>query len=224
MHEIKKDILKKLSETKKARYSDLKRKNLEGNIFSYHLKTLVKEGYVIQKESSYTLTAEGKHFVDRISFINFKERIQPKIVTVIILKKGNKFLLYKRNKQPFFGHTGFPYGKIHLEERMIDAASRELTEKSGLTAKLKYRGHAYFTIHDETELVSSMLCYVFTGNQITGDLLTAFPSGECYWGSFDDIPKNKLLPGVIQMERLIKKHITGIFFEEYFLNTTEEGR
>jgi ADP-ribose pyrophosphatase YjhB (NUDIX family)/predicted transcriptional regulator len=194
MHEIQKEILKKLSETKKARYSDLKRKDVEGNIFSYHLKSLMKEEYVTQKERGYVLTPKGKHFVDRVSSHNFNERIQPKIVTVVILKKGNKYLLYKRNKQPFFEHTGFPYGKIHLEERIGDAALRELTEKSGLTAKLKYRGHAYFTIHDEVDLVSSMICYVFTGNQISGELLKEFPSGVCYWGSLTDIAKNKLLP------------------------------
>jgi ADP-ribose pyrophosphatase YjhB (NUDIX family)/predicted transcriptional regulator len=222
MHEIQKEILRKLSETKKARYSDLKRKDVEGNIFTYHLKGLIKEEYIIQKDRGYILTSKGKHLVDRVSTQNFNERIQPKIVTVVILKKGNKYLLYKRNKQPFFGHTGFPYGKVHLEERMQDAASRELTEKSGLQAKLKYRGHVYFTIHDEAELVSSMICYVFTGSQIKGEILKEFPSGECYWGSMDDIPKNKLLPGVIQMERLVKKHTTGIFFEEYFLNTTDE--
>ena len=222
MHKIRTEILKKLSETKKPRYSELKRKDLEGNVFSYHLKALIQEGYVIQKEGGYMLTPKGKHLADRSSYDSFSERIQPKIVTVIIIKKGNQHLLYQRKKEPFFNHVGFPYGKIHLEEQMVEAASRELTEKSGLTAKLKYRGHAYFTIHDETELVSSMLAYVFTGTQVKGELLEEFPSGTCFWGKLEDYPKNNLLPGVVQMEKLVKENPSGIFFEEYFLNTTDE--
>jgi ADP-ribose pyrophosphatase YjhB (NUDIX family)/predicted transcriptional regulator len=222
MHEIRREILKKLSETKKARYSELKRKGLEGNVFSYHLKALIMEGYIIQKDGAYTLTSKGKHLADRVSPADFKERIQPKIITVIIIKKGDEYLLYQRKKQPFFGYVGFPYGKIHLEERIGEAAERELTEKSGFQAKLKYRGHAYFTVHDETELVSSMLCHVFTGTQAEGELLKEFPSGTCFWGKLGDFPKNKLLPGVIQMENLVKENPSKMFFGEYFLNTSDE--
>jgi ADP-ribose pyrophosphatase YjhB (NUDIX family)/predicted transcriptional regulator len=222
MHEIQKEILKKLSEHKKATYSTLKRKDLEGNIFNYHLKVTIKEKYVKHKEKEYSLTAKGKHFVDRVSSVNFSERIQPKIITVVILKKGNKYLLYKRKKQPFLDQVGFVHGKIHLEERVVDAASRELSEKSGLQAKLKYRGHMYMTIHDEMELVSSMMCYIYTGNNITGELFKDFPKGECYWGSLETVPTHKLFPGITHMLRLIQKHPTDIFFEEYSLNTTDE--
>ncbi len=222
MHEIRREILKKLSETKKSRFSELKRKELEGNLFNYHLKGLVQDGYVIQKAGAYILTPKGKHLADRVSMTDFTERIQPKIITVIILKKGDKYLLYQWKKQPFIDHIGFPYGKIHIEERIAEAALRELAEKSGLRAKLKYRGHVYFTVHDETELVSSMLCHVFTGTQIEGELLKEFPSGTCFWGKLTDVPTRNLLPGVIQMERLVKEHPTGNFFGEYFLNTTDE--
>jgi len=222
MHEIRKEILKKLSQTKGARFSEIKGKNLEGNVFNYHLKALIQEGYIIHDKRSYILTPKGKHFSDRVSNTDFNERVQPKIITVIIIKKGDKYLLYQRKKQPFFDKVGFPYGKIHLEERIGEAASRELTEKSGLQAKLKYRGHVYFTVHDETELVSSMLCHVFTGTQVKGGFLKEFPSGTCFWGKLDDYYKNKLLPGVIQMEGLVKENQSKMFFDEYFLNTSDD--
>lgn len=222
MHEIQKEILKKLSNTKKARYSELKRKDLEGNVFSYHLKSLIKENYITQKDDGYGLSPKGKHLADRVSYINFNERIQPKIVTMVVLKNNGKYLLYKRKKQPFFGYVGFPYGKIHLDERIGDAASRELTEKSGLKAGLKYRGHVHLTVHDETELISSMICYVFTGDKITGELLKEFPSGECYWGRLEDVVKNRLQPGAVKIQKLLENNPKGIFFEEYFLNTSEE--
>jgi ADP-ribose pyrophosphatase YjhB (NUDIX family) len=223
MHEIQKQILKKLSESKKARYSELKRKDLEGNIFSYHLKTLMKQGYVIHKDTLYSLTSKAKQLVDRLSYDTLTERMQPKIITTLILEKDGKYLLYKRKKEPFIDHVCFPYGKIHLEERLGDAAIRELAEKTGLHAKLKYRGHIYLTVHDETELVSSMVCNIFTGSHITGNLKTHTKVGECFWGELKDIPKSKILPGVLHIVKLLKENKNQIFFAEYFLNTTSEN-
>ncbi len=222
MHQIQSNILSKLSEAKSARYSDLKQTNMEGNVFTYHLKKLVREGYVLQRNQIYLLSPKGKLFADRVSHTDFKERIQPKIITAIIIKNKNKYLLYKRKKQPFFDHVGFPYGKIHLDERIHDAAQRELKEKAALDATLKYRGHIYVTVHDETELVSSMLCHVFTGKLNSGVIKTDLTDTKCFWGKLEDFPRSKLLPGVIQMERLVKENLSKIFFEEYFLNTTED--
>ena len=223
MHEIQKQIIKKLSETKNARYSELKRKDLEGNVFSYHLKVLIKEGYVVHKDTTYSLTPKGKHLVDMVSLDTLKnERIQPKIVTTIILEKDGKYLLYRRKKEPFLDHVCFPYGKIHLEERLSEAATRELEEKTGLQAKLKYRGHVYLTIHDEMDLVSNMLCHIFSGTQIKGELKTNILGGQCFWGKLEDITKNKILPGAPQMAKLLEENKSGIFFDEFFLNTTDE--
>lgn len=222
MHPIQRDILKVLSLNKEAKYSTLKGNKLEGNTFSYHLKSLLKDGYIKKKDIIYSLTPKGKLFVDKRSSKGFIERIQPKIITAIVLKNGNKYLLYKRKKEPFFNHIGLPHGKIHLEEKIKDAALRELEEKTGLKAKLRYRGHIYVTVHDETELVSSMLCHIFSGTQIEGDLHKEFSSGECFWSSIDEFKNNELLPGTKQILKLTKDNPNSIFFEEYFLNITDE--
>jgi ADP-ribose pyrophosphatase YjhB (NUDIX family) len=223
MHHIQKHILKKLSLSKKDRYADLKPRGVESNLFVYHLKALIREGYVISKDESYRLSAGGKLYADRVSFESFQERIQPKIVTILVIKNSDKYLLYRRRRQPFIGRIGFPYGKIHLEEHLDDAASRELNEKTGLETKLTHRGMVYITVHDETELVSHMLCHVFSGQNPSGELRTDTSIGECFWDKLESIPTKKLIPGVKEIAKLLKKKPSSkLFFAEYFLNTSED--
>ncbi|MDO8638731.1 MAG: NUDIX domain-containing protein, partial [Candidatus Daviesbacteria bacterium] len=144
MHPIKRQILYQLITNPFLPFSKLKSKEIESNLFIYHLKQLILEGLVKKKaDGKYELTSEGIGFTDRLSLSNFKPRIQPKIITLIVCQnKNGEFLLYKRGKQPFLGYTGFPYGKIHLGEKITQAAERELKEKTGLFAKLNHRGNA----------------------------------------------------------------------------------
>lgn len=217
MHEIQKHILKKLSSVDKARYGELKPRTVEGNQFVYHLRTLMRNGYVRNSGGVYSLASLGQQLVDRMSFKTFKERIQPKVVSIIALKDGNEYLFYKRNRLPFLGRVGFPYGKIHLEERILDAAHRELLEKTNLRATLKHRGVVYLTVHNETELVVHMLCHVFTGTDPEGELRSDTTFGGCFWSSMKDIPEKSLIPGVKQIIKHLERD-KQFFFAEYFLN------
>lgn len=222
MHFVQSHILKKLSLSPKARYADLKPQSIESNLFSYHLKTLMKEGLISGNQEKYSLTSKGKSFVDRVSFETFRERIQPKIVTLLVLENNKgEYLLYKRKRAPFIDHIGFPYGKIHMEERIEEAAERELEEKAGLKGDLKHRGEVYISVYDETELISHMLCHVFTTKKYSGTLKTDTTIGQCFWGKIEHIPPKDLIPGVKQVIQLLKKNKT-LFFAEYFLNVYED--
>jgi len=221
MHEIQKHILKKLSLVKNTRYSDLKPKTVDGNLFVYHLKKLTKENYLSSLNGNYKLTPKGKNFSDRMSFEMFQERIQPKIVTLLVIENKGNYLLYRRKRSPFIGSVGFPYGKIHLEEHIAEAAERELKEKTGLSANLHHKGEVYLTIYNEAELITQMLCHIFTGKNPCGELRTNSSVGDVFWGKIEEVTKDKLIPGVKQIAKLIKKN-KGSFFAEYFLNANEE--
>jgi len=221
MHEIQKHIFKKLSLVKSARYAGLKPKTVDGNLFVYHLKKLIKEKYIVSENESYRLTPKGKNLVDRVSFEIFQERIQPKIVTLLVIENKGNYLLYRRKRSPFIGSIGFPYGKIHLEEHIAEAAERELKEKTGLSANLRHRGEVYLAVYDEAELITHMLCHIFTGKNPSGELKTDSPMGDVFWGKIEDMTSNKLIPGVKQIAKLLKKN-RGQFFAEYFINANEE--
>jgi len=222
LHELQAHILKTLTLVGAARYSELKPASVESNAFMYHLKKLVVLGYVYKRGATYHLSASGKRYADRTTLASFKERVQPKIVTMIVIKntKG-EHLLFTRKRQPFLGKTGFPYGKTHLEERVHEAAERELREKTGLSSSLTYRGDVYLHICDEGDLITHMLCHVFEGKDATGTLMQPDDVGEAQWKKIDEVKSDKLLPGTKHIKKLLSRS-NNLFFEEYFLNTTEE--
>lgn len=234
MHEIRHHILKKLSQNPRATYSDLRPIVVQSNAFAYHLKTLKEEGLLTETVSKvdnkkwYSLSTKGKLYVDKISFDITGERIQPKIVNLLVIQKGkNEYLFYTRKRTPFIDHIGFPYGKIHLEERIHNAALRELHEKTGLNVPLRHVGDTYIAVHDEDELISHMLCHIFLGTvSTTGpmrekkeDAFIEVKPG-CFWSTLEAIPASKRIPGVTEIEHLIRSlnpDKPERFFEEFFL-------
>lgn len=196
MHELQLEILSQLTLNSQLRYNRLKPPLLESNHFVYHLRRLISAGLVGKSGLHYGLTPAGQRYADRLSLQPPRgPRIQPKIVTLLACENNRgDWLLYRRKKQPFFGLIGFPYGKIHLEEHISDAALRELKEKTGLTARLKHVGNIYLSVYEEGELISHMLAHVFYGRGPRGELLADSPIGQCFFAPVGDLNQD-FMPG-----------------------------
>lgn len=164
-HHIQLTILRQMLTQPTARYSDLKPKNLEANLFMYHLKLLIKQDLIEKQDKHYGLTRRGKRFADRATLDDMRIRIQPKLVAITALKRADgKWLLLERKHQPFLHHKGFPSGKIRFGESLQQAATRELQDKSGLTdVPLTLRGNIVMRFMDEQEVVNHIVGYVFYG-------------------------------------------------------------
>ncbi len=68
MHRLQQHILHQLILNERQRYADLKPAEVEGNLFMYHLRCLMKNGHVEKcPDGRYRLAAEGKTYVDRLS-------------------------------------------------------------------------------------------------------------------------------------------------------------
>ncbi len=205
MHSYENYILHRLALSDRRRFSELKPKGAESNLFIYHLKNLIKSGLVKKLDQGYSLTTAGERYVDKLSLADLRVRFQPKIVTVILCKnKHGEYLVYRRKRQPFFGMECFPYGKIHFGETIAGAANRELLEKTGVTARLTHRGDAYLTVRKNGELVSHMLCHVFIGTNPTGELLAESDIGACAWKDPRQIKAKDLIPGFFGIFRYAK--------------------
>ncbi|MBP9669116.1 MAG: NUDIX domain-containing protein [Candidatus Pacebacteria bacterium] len=217
MHLIQKHVLKALSRTKRLRYSDLKPPRIEGNQFSYHLKTLVRHGYIKHSNGQYVLTTKGVHFTTGVNFEHFFVRAQPKIVTLAVCENDqHEFLLYTRGKQPFLGQVGFPYGKTHLGESVQASAERELQEKTGFKATLTQKGIVYVLVTDaQDEIVVHMLCHVFYGNRIHTAKDAAPTLEKVQWLSKKEIADTNCMPGVEDILRVaLSEKKGGLLFEE----------
>jgi ADP-ribose pyrophosphatase YjhB (NUDIX family) len=217
MHPIQKQILYRLITNPCLPYSKIKPSEIEGNLFMYHLKLLIQQGLVQKRPNGkYELTAEGNLFADKASLQNLQPRSQPKIITLIVCQnKQGEFLLYRRKHQPLIGLIGFPYGKIHLGETILQAATRELQEKTGLSAKLTHRGETYLTTYKDQELISQIFCHVFVGQNLQGELTADSEIGECFWAKNTKFNSDKFIPGFLDICALIKKPSDRLFFEEF---------
>lgn len=214
LHQYERQILKKFIFAKKPRYRDLKLKDIESNLFVYHLKKLIRDGYINKTLGGYELTAFGHHYIDRLSLLSFEPRLQPKITTLIILKnKKEEYLLCKRKRQPFYGLISFPYGKIHFGEKVKEAAQRELREKTGLLANLFHRGDAYLKIFKNDKLIIHMLCHIFSADYPDDVLIVESETDSYFWEKINNIDKNKTMPGFYEILNLVSKSKNKFFIE-----------
>lgn len=151
MHIVQSKILDKLTYAKTLRYSQMKPEKTESNLFSYHLKSLIKDRYIEKTENGeYTLSSKGKSYVDKISHRSLKVRQQPKIITLLdLVNDKGETMLYRRKHQPYIGMLAFPTGKLHMYESVLDAANREVKEKLEFSeVSLRHRGIVYVTVRD----------------------------------------------------------------------------
>lgn len=151
---------------KVARFRDLRPPRTDTNLFSYHLKALMKSGYIIKLETGYTLSRLGLIYVDRLSNDKVSIREQPKIITMLVLTNARKeILLQQRRKQPFIGCWTLPHGKLHMDDTSIhEAAQREAKEKLGIqNLDVKHAGNGYIRVTSDGEQLTAALAHVFKG-------------------------------------------------------------
>lgn len=189
------------------RYSELKPKELEANLFMYHLKELMKMGLVEKLEKRYTLTQAGRSTATRFSIREQSIRVMPSTITVLALRSSNgNWLLYRRKRQPYINALGFPSGKIHLGDKLIDAAYRELDEKCGYTAdevSLNYRGVFNLVEKAEGEIKNHVIGHVWHG-VVDDKRIFENHAGETFWGNWQEYPYEDFIPGFREIVEALK--------------------
>lgn len=212
-HTIQKHIISVLLYQKHARFRDLRPPRTDTNLFSYHLKVLIKEQFVEKSDAGYTLSIKGLTYVDRISTTQkMTIRAQPKIITMLIVQNSEgDVLLQKRNKQPYIDTWTLPYGKLHVDDISVShAAAREALEKVGVqNAPVEQAGECYIRVFYEEETIMTTLAHVFRFEY--EDIKT---SHTLQWFRPHKIGQLNLAPAV---EKIIARTFfrDTFFFEEY---------
>lgn len=217
-HNIQRKILRELVKEESRRFSDIKPKNIESNLFMYHLRQLTGAGLVDKLNNGlYSLTTEGRQYCDRSNLDSMSLRLQPKQITVLVVSNGeDKFLVLKRLHVPYMNYTGFPSGKIHYGEKMGDSAHRELHEKTGLeNMRLTLRGNLMMRFLDKEtdEIVSHVNAYVFSG--VLKDKYSTYKSEffETYLQTKDKLFGKRVFKGHKEILENLEKS-KNYFFED----------
>jgi ADP-ribose pyrophosphatase YjhB (NUDIX family) len=163
-HHIQRHIMGVLMYQESARFRDLRPPRTDTNLFSYHLKVLIKSGIVAKTDSGYSLSQDGLTYVDRVSSAKMVIRTQPKIITMLLIQNSEgDVLLQIRNKQPFINTWTLPYGKLHIDDMTTaHAAQREAKEKLELVGQdIRHAGDAYIRVYNSDELLSTTMAHIF---------------------------------------------------------------
>lgn len=192
MHHIQKHILKTLCYCKWARFRDMKPRNVDSNLYNYHLKLLMKADMVEKVDGKgYRLSPDGLKFVDHVSIEKFEPRWQPKLLTkVVSINSDNEILLWPKHKQPFIGRWSLPSGKMHYDDASLEVAVlREIRYFSPDPPQdLQHRGIVEYQAYIRGKVVSHTLAHIFTAKIDTIDHATTQRKPLDTLGSLDMSP------------------------------------
>lgn len=211
MHNIQKTILDRLMSATIKRFSELKPSHVESNLFQYHLRHIIKEGYVEKVEGGYTLSPKGLYYADRHSASLRTVREQPKVITIVALRNSlGQVLLTQKLNQPFIGRYNLPAGKLHTGESIDQAAVRELQEKTAFVdIPLNHISTIHARISMNSELVSEYVAFVYHG--VTGQSVDG-----AIWHDVDQSGDYELAPSVSEILQTLN-HI-GPLLQEIEIN------
>lgn len=214
-HHIQRDIVKRLLLAEYVRFSVLKPKGLESNLFMYHLKQLIADGLVQKAEPGYTLTPLGKQFVGRVNLESLKIRVQPKILSILMVHRADgKWLLLERLHQPRLHTVGFPSGKLHFGESLLEGAQRELYEKCNLTdVDLSLKGEFILRTYRNGDIEQHMVGHVFYADvDDTVQVVHEVELFKSFWGDEAELFGENVFAGHQILLDQIMRHPTGHYF------------
>lgn len=210
-HKIQKHIIDSLMYQKTARFGELRPPRTDTNLFTYHLKRLVKLGLVEVVEDGYTLGAQGLAYIQPHS----------KIMTLFVIQNGDgDILLEKQTRQPFIDIWTLPRGTVRAEDSSLkEAAQREVAEKLHLTdQEIEHAGDCYIRVHAKGLPLSTTLAHVFRFYK--DDIET---DDGIMWARPHKLRDFALAPAVEEiMARTFFKD--PFYFEEYTINWCQISR
>ena len=185
-------ILRRLSASEPLRFAELNTDNVPSDQFSYHLRQLIKLGFIKKTpDNYYQLSNRGKSrchllYPNKNGFIE-----QGFLATRIVLPKVEQgktyFLVQERQLVPYKHTYGTPGNKIYFGEDVEAAAVRTMEEQTGLTCDMTLRGIRHLKDEYEGVCMQDKYFFIFLASKPRGSLITFGRSGENVWMTYDEI-------------------------------------
>lgn len=216
LHHIQKSILDILATTESSRYSDLKPNDMDGNIFSYHLKQLIGGHYVIKNDDgSYRLTIKGKEYIVH----RYEDTLtQAHSIFLIALRRGDDWLMRERLVQPLLGMSGFIHGEPIADTPLLETAMWRLQDKTGLSVPLSVHSSGLIRISRSGTLESFSHAIILTGQTQEDISVTDDKTGRNYWLPTSNLQDTSILPSCMAIVNLLDSKDTVPFELSYQLD------
>lgn len=217
--DIQNFILSKLISGQGLRYRDMKPREVENDLYNYHLQYLVKKGYAQKMNDRYFLTDLGKHLIVNIKPLkqsgSVKDKFRVNVVCIIEkIKDGKKFyVIHRRKRAPFYGDEITTGGSVRSAELLFDSAARNANEKFGLDAKFtRLLATIRMVQFYNGELFQDIFLNFCYSNDFKGDLVQDNVFGTNRWALIDEIIlgerrlQSKPLESLLYLYGQIKTH------------------
>jgi hypothetical protein len=216
MHHIQKKIIFTLTRKETARFAELKPKDVDGNIFTYHLKQLVAAKLINKTENGgYKLTQKGKLAGINIQ-LDAKDELEQahSVLFLAVQNAKGEWLLRKRLVHPAYGKIGFLHCEPNAYEDILITAKRMLKERTTLDGNFEVRGCGFVKLLRSGELESFTQFTLLYAKNAEGELASVGDSGQNFWygGKFSK-NENDLFPNMPELMNELKVH-KGLFFKE----------
>jgi ADP-ribose pyrophosphatase YjhB (NUDIX family) len=198
-HHIQREIFLKLRQHDVARYADINIKTIESSQFMYHLKELIRAGLVEKVEKGrYRLTRKGIALSQGFSTERKNIALAPLSYTLIFARsKNGKYLVVRRNKQPFIDMYACISGKIHMDETLKEAAAREWDEDIPLKLpKLSYKGYVSVLVKETGQTLAHITGPVWFADKLEEEWESVDTRiGHVQWVDWEELPYDQFIPG-----------------------------
>ena len=132
--------------------------------------------------------------------------MQPKVGAVAVLLHEGKTLLVQRGKAPDKGYWGFPGGHVEWGESAMQAAVRELSEETGITARaVRYLDNVDAIRRDASGAVQShYLLAAVLCEYVAGTAQAADDADAVIWASPQQILDDQITPQSTGLKRILE--------------------
>jgi ADP-ribose pyrophosphatase YjhB (NUDIX family) len=215
-HAAQKAILRHLLFTKRAGFAELqKQTELTSDHFNFHIKKLVDADFVDKLDDGYRLSQKGKEYANRMDTDDHEIERQPKVSVALLVERDNdgrrEFLFQQRLKNPYYGFWGRLGGKVRWGESLTEAASRELTEETGLTGNFAFKMlyHKRDYRKDDGTLLEDKIFLIMHTDNASGELVERFEGGYNKWMTQEEFMlMDKRFESAHEFVELVDKGVT----------------
>jgi len=219
-HAVQMKVLRHLLLSPSATFSELRKDaDIQSDHFTFHINKLVKADYIIKADGVYRLTRAGKEYANRMDTEEQVIEKQPKLSVVLVVENNKgQMLQQQRLKHPYYGYWGHATGKIRWGETILEAASRELKEETGLSADLRVAGFYHKLDYDKKsgELLEDKYFCIIHGTNPKGNLIVDAEGHHNEWLSNEEfIQKDKKFGSVTETAMLVRQSGNVIVEQKY---------